>query len=123
VLVDAVGAILLISDDAKRLAGFYRDALGFPLESEAHEGVPPHYACEVGGVHLAIHPSDGWPGERAPNAQSPVLVFHTRDVQAAYERLVAHGVPATPPFDHGFAILTAFEDPDGNNIQILTPTA
>jgi len=43
------------------------------------------------------------------------------DVQSAYERLVAEGVQATPPFDHGFAILTAFEDPDGNNIQVMTP--
>ncbi len=36
------------------------------------------------------------------------------------KRLVAHGVEATPPFDHGFALLTAFRDPDGNNIQIMT---
>jgi predicted enzyme related to lactoylglutathione lyase len=51
-----------------------------------------------------------------PGRPEPVLVFHTRDVEAAYERLVANGVQATPPFDHGFAVLTAFEDPDDNNI-------
>jgi predicted enzyme related to lactoylglutathione lyase len=121
-VIDSVGAVLLISDDAAMLAGFYRDALGFPLEDEIHEGVPLHYGCEVGGVHLAIHPSGDWPGERTPNGQSPVIVFHTRDVRAVYERLVAHGVAATPPFDHGFATLTAFQDPDGNNIQVMTPT-
>lgn len=84
--------------------------------------MPLHYGCEIGGVHFAIHPSEGWPGERTPNAQSPVLIFYTRDVQSTYERLAANGVQATPPFDHGFAILTAFEDPDGNNIQVMTPT-
>jgi predicted enzyme related to lactoylglutathione lyase len=121
--VDAVGAILLISDDPRGLASFYRDALALPLEDEVHDGVPRHHACDIGGVHFAIHPSADWPGERLSNAQSPVIVLHTTDVTEAYERLVAHGVPAIPPFDHGFAILTAFEDPDGNNIQIMQPSS
>lgn len=121
VSVHSVGALLLISDDAEKLAAFYREALGLPLEDEVHEGVPLHYGCEIGGVHFAIHPSADWPGERAPDAQSPVIVFYTSDVQAAYERLVRTGVEATTPFDHGFATLTAFRDPDGNNVQVMTP--
>lgn len=121
-LVHSVGAILLISDDAEKLAAFYREALGLPLEDEVHEGVPLHYGCEIGSVHFAIHPSTDWPGDQAPNAQSPVIVLYTSDIQSAYQRLVAHGVQATPPFDHGFATLTAFRDPDGNNIQVMTPT-
>jgi catechol 2,3-dioxygenase-like lactoylglutathione lyase family enzyme len=122
VLVDSVGALLLISDDAEGLASFYRDALGFPLEDEVHQGVPLHYGCEIGGIHFAIHPSEGWPGQRTPNAQSPVMVFYTSDVQSVYERLVANGVQARPPSDHGFAIVTSFEDPDGNNIEVMTST-
>jgi len=46
-------------------------------------------------------------------------VFYTRDVESAYRRLADNGVQATPPFDHGFATLTAFRDPDGNNIQVM----
>lgn len=122
-LVNSVGALLLISDDASRLAAFYRDVLGFPLEDERHDGVSLHFGCEIGGVHFAIHPSGDWPGESRRDAQSPVLVFHTTDVDAAYEKLVAHGVKATPPFDHGFAVLTAFDDPDGNNIQVMRPAS
>jgi uncharacterized glyoxalase superfamily protein PhnB len=113
-MVDSFGAVLLISDDAARLADFYRTALGFSLTEEVHPGVPLHYGCELGGLHFAIHPSTDWPGERSPTAQSPVLVFYTRDVNAAYQRLVAAGVRATPPFDHGFATMTSFRDPDGN---------
>jgi hypothetical protein len=48
-------------------------------------------------------------------------VFYTSDVPSAYQRLDAHGVPAMPPFDHGFATLRAFRDPDGNNVQAVTP--
>jgi predicted enzyme related to lactoylglutathione lyase len=119
VVVDSVGALLLISDDAERLAAFYRDSLGLSFEEEMHEGVPLHYGCEISGVHFAIHPSADWPGDRTPNAQSPVLVFYTCDVESAYRRLTDNGVQATPPFDHGFATLTAFRDPDGNNIQVM----
>jgi predicted enzyme related to lactoylglutathione lyase len=117
--VNAVGALLLISDEPENLAAFYRDAVGIPLEDERHDDIPLHYGCEIGGTHFAIHPSADWPGEPSPNAQSPVIVFYTDDVDGAYEQLVAHGVKATPPFDHGFAVLTAFRDPDGNNVQIM----
>ena len=117
--IHAIGALLLISDRPKELAAFYRDALGIPIEDEQHDDIALHYGCEIGGTHFAIHPSADWPGEPAPNAQSPVIVFHTDDLNAAYERLVAHGVNATPPFDHGFAILTAFRDPDGHNVQVM----
>jgi predicted enzyme related to lactoylglutathione lyase len=37
------------------------------------------------------------------------------------EPVERHGVQATPPFDHGFATVTAFQDPDGNNVQLMTP--
>ncbi len=120
-MIDSIGAILLISDDAPRLAAFYRNALALPLEDEMHEDETPHFGCEIGGVHFAIHPSADWPGEASPNAQSPVVVFHTRDVQAAYELLKSNGVEATPPLDHGFATVTAFRDPDGNQVLVMTP--
>ncbi len=117
--INAVGAVLLISDDAAALAEFYRATLGFPLEDEVHEGITLHYGCEIGGVHFAIHPAAEWPGERRLDGQSPVLVFYTDDIAADYDRLVANRVSATPPFDHGFAVLTAFRDPDGNNVQVM----
>ena len=71
-------------------------------------------------MHFAIHPSADWPGAKSPDGQSPVLVFRSGDVHAAYERLAADGVEVTPPFDHGFATLIAFRDPDGNNVQVMT---
>ncbi len=120
--VSSVYALLLISDDAESLATFYRDVVGLPITEERHDGIPLHYGCDLGPVHFAIHPSQDWPGEARRDGQSPVVAFATDDVDAAYERLRTAGVEATPPFDHGFALLTAFEDPDGNNVQILRPT-
>jgi catechol 2,3-dioxygenase-like lactoylglutathione lyase family enzyme len=122
-VIDGMYAILLISDDAKALAEFYREALGLPLEDEVHDGAPLHYGCEVGGVHFAIHPAPGWPGRATPDSQSPVLIFHTDDVEGAYQRLRTAGVGATPPFDHGLAVGTSFRDPDGNNVQVMSATS
>lgn len=118
-LVDKVGAILLICENAERLADFYRSVLGLPLVDEVHEGVPLHYACELGAVHVAIHPAETWPGEATKSAQSPVIVFEAPDATAVFDKLQEHNIPATPPFDHGFATIVSFRDLDGNNVQIM----
>jgi catechol 2,3-dioxygenase-like lactoylglutathione lyase family enzyme len=120
-MIDGVSAILLISPDAKKLAGFYRDALGLDLKDEVHDGMPLHYGCELGDVHFAIHPAEGWPGVANANAQSPVIALTTRDAGVAAERLRAAGVKAPDPTDHGFAWVLAFRDPDGNHIELLQP--
>jgi catechol 2,3-dioxygenase-like lactoylglutathione lyase family enzyme len=120
-MIDAVSAILLISPDAERLAGFYRDVLGMPLESEVHEGIPLHYACDLGDVHFAIHPADGWPGVATREAQSPVIALRTPDAAGAADRLKETGHLANGPFDHGFAHVVSFRDPDGNHVELLQP--
>ncbi|MGI9328953.1 MAG: VOC family protein [Pseudomonadales bacterium] len=118
-MISGVSAILLISPSASKLADFYRDAIGLPLEDEVHEGIPLHYGCEMGPVHFAIHPSESWPGEIHKEPLSPVIVLETSDVRAAHQRLLDAGIAASPPYDHGFGILTSFRDPDGNNVQLM----
>jgi catechol-2,3-dioxygenase len=124
-LIDGVTAILLISPDARALAEFYRRVLDLPLEDEEHPGIPLHYGCDVGGVHLAIHSSDGFLGVPARNAQSPAIVLGTSDIKTVFDRLTRHGVSTTGPSDHGFGLVVSFRDPDGNVIEILEeyPTA
>jgi catechol-2,3-dioxygenase len=118
-LIDGVTAVLLISPDAKALADFYRNVLDVPLEDEEHEGVPLHYGCDLGGVHLAIHPNKGWPGVPTRNAQSPAIVFGTSNVKAISERVTASGIETTGPSDHGFGLVVSFRDPDGNVVEVL----
>jgi len=118
-LIERVTAILLISPDARALADFYRNALELPLEDEEHPGVPLHYGCNVGGVHLAIHASAGFTGVPTRDAQSPVMVLGTSNVRAIAERLPEKGVQTIGPTDHGFGLIVSFRDPDGNLVEIL----
>ena len=118
-LIDRVAAILLISPDPRALADFYRNTLGLPLEDEEHPGIPLHYGCDVGGVHLAIHSSAGFAGVPARDAQSPVMVLGTSSVRAVAERLSSSGVQTNGPTDHGFGLIVSFRDPDGNLVEVL----
>lgn len=118
-MIDGVSAILLISPDAAKLAAFYRDALGLDLRDEVHDGLPSHYGCELGPVHFAIHPAEGWPGKATREAQSPVIALATSDAQATVARLNAAGWNVAEPTDHGFAWVAAFRDPDGNHIELV----
>ncbi|HUO90514.1 MAG TPA: VOC family protein [Rhizomicrobium sp.] len=118
-VIDGVSAILLISRDAAQLREFYGSALGLPLQEERHEGVPLHYGCDLGGVHFAIHPSEGWPGRPVGDALSPVVCLRTTDAAAVARRLGAKGWKCSGPHDHGFALVVSFRDPDGNAIEVL----
>ena len=118
-LVRGVAAVLLISPDAPRLAGFYRDTLGLALEDEVHEGVPLHYACDLGDVHFAIHSAEGWPGAAGSEPQSPVIALGIADAALAARRLDAAEIAHTGVSDHGFALVVSFRDPDGNHVELL----
>ena len=118
-LIENVTAILLISPDAKKLSDFYKNTLALPMEDEVHENIPLHYACELDGLHFAIHPADGWPGVPTQNAQSPVIAFSTSDANEIARRLSANGIECNGPFDHGFAQVVSFRDPDGNLVEVL----
>lgn len=122
-LVTGVDAVLLISPNASRLADFYHEVLALPLKDEVHEGVPLHYACDLGGVHFAIHPADGWPGTPVDEPVSPVIALSISNARSAAERLKNAGLAVTGPYDHGFANVVSFRDPDGNHVELLESKA
>jgi len=40
--IEFLSAVLIVSSDPKRLATFYRDVVGIPLEAEEHDDTLPH---------------------------------------------------------------------------------
>ena len=61
--VHFISGLILVSRQPERLVGFYRDVLGLPLHDERHGDSQPHWACELGDVHFAIHPAEDYPEE------------------------------------------------------------
>lgn len=116
--VEFFSAVLLVSKDPARLAAFYRDVLGVPIEDEEHEGSAKHYGCDLGDIHFAIHPVEDFPDRRC-EVGAIKLAFTVFDVHAVVRGLMSKGVePLYPPRDEGFFISTAVRDPDGNYLEL-----
>ena len=82
--------LILVSEQPERLVDFYRDVLGLPLAEERHGETAPHWACELGDVHFAIHPVADYEGE--PTATGAVkLAFMTFDLAKLIQWLQTRG--------------------------------
>lgn len=115
--IEFLSAVLLVSKDPKRLADFYRDVVGLPLEDEEHGETEKHYGCELGDLHFAIHPLANFEGAGS-GVGSVKLAFTVFDMAGFVKKIESKGIKlAYPPKDTGFALMTALSDPDGNYIE------
>jgi predicted enzyme related to lactoylglutathione lyase len=115
--IEFLSGVLLVSEEPERLASFYRDVLGVPLEVEEHEDTLPHWGCTLGDVHFAIHPVKDFEDRRC-GVGAVKLAFNIFDIQALVERLEKKGVELIYPVrDTGYFLTTAVFDPDGNMVE------
>jgi predicted enzyme related to lactoylglutathione lyase len=115
--VEFMSAVLIVSEDPARLASFYRDVVGIPLEDERHGASLPHYGCTLGEMHFAIHPVETFP-DRRHGVGAVKLAFLVFDIAAVAARIQSRGVKLLYPIhDTGFFQSTAINDPDGNYIE------
>ena len=117
----------LYTRDIEAAIRFYRDLLGFAETFRTPvEGEPEHVEMRLDGFTLGlgtvaaarrVHGVDA-----APGSPAMVVVVWTDDVDAAYARLRAAGVPAVqPPHDTGNNNRNAMlRDPDGNLVEIVS---
>jgi len=115
--IEFLSAVLVVSENPERLAAFYRNVVGVPLKDEAHDTSLPHYGCNLGDTHFAIHPVETFPDKRH-GVGAVKVAFSVFDINALVGRLESKGVKLLyPPHDTGFFISTAINDPDGNYIE------
>jgi predicted enzyme related to lactoylglutathione lyase len=115
--IQFLSAIILVSKEPARLANFYRDVIGIPLEDEEHGETEKHYGCELGDLHFAIHPLSNFEGT-GHSTGSVKLAFTVFDMDGFVQKLKSKGQPlAYEPKDTGFAKMTALTDPDGNYVE------
>lgn len=105
---------------------FYGGLLGFEETFRTPtEGTPEHVELRLGGFTLGLGSVEAARRvhgvEAAPGSPVLAVVVWAEDADAAFERLVAAGVPAVQhPHDSGNGNRAALvRDPDGNLVEIV----
>ena len=118
--VGFISGVILVSRQPERMAGFYRDVLGLPLHDERHGDSQPHWACELGDVHFAIHPAEDYPEDPVTGPGPVKLAFMVFDLPAMIAWLEECGTALCYPLTElGVqSQITAVRDPDGNLVEL-----
>jgi len=120
------GLVNLYTRDIQAGLRFYRDLLGFVETFRTpSEGIPEHVELRLGGFTVGLGTVEAARRvhgiEAEPGSPAMALVVWTDDVDGAYAKLVAAGVPVLqPPHDTGGSNRNALlRDPDGNLVEIV----
>ena len=117
-----IGHVHLKVSDLDRAEAFYRDVLGFAVQTR-YDGSASFLSA--GGYHhhigLNIWQSRG--GSPPPPGTTGLfhlaVLYPTRgDLARAVKRLVEHGVAIDGASDHGVSEAIYLRDPDGNGIEL-----
>lgn len=122
--------ITMVSSDARRTLGFYRDTLGLGLVKQTVNFDDP------GAYHLYFGDERGRPGtiltffewKGLPRGTPGIGGVHHLALGTASEdallrwkrRLTDRGVPVSGPYDRGYFTSLYFRDPDGQILEIAT---
>lgn len=105
-----------VTDRARSIA-WYRDTLGLPQLNEATDDDEPVFIGNP-GVQFGLFQADVVSPPREPESSGlRHVALVVDDLEAAKERLDAHGVSYRPA-DHGSACSVYFRDPDGNTLEL-----
>ena len=115
-------SVVLTSRNPDRTAAFYRDVLDIPLEEERHRGTLRHWACQLGALHFAIHPEEGFWLRTGSHAWPSTIVSFTVDtLEPLVARLADRGVAIESQTKIGPMSFVAVQDPDGRHVCFGTP--
>ena len=126
------GRTILAVADYERSLAFYRDDLGFDVETLYDD--PPYATLRLGDLWLSLaeqgHEAEDRPGvlmrPPADPASLPVaLVLETDDCAAAHDALSARGAQfLAPPYRPPWGGMRFFvRDPDGYLVEVEEPAA
>ena len=115
-----INALVLVSPRAQDTLAFYR-AVGIPLADEQHDEGPLHWACELGGAHIAVYATE----DDAPaipswrEAGSTLVGVEVEDLEVVVAALDARGaVMLRAPEDVPWGRRAVFADPDGRPVEL-----
>ncbi len=110
--IKGLTGMIFTSAQPERLAKFYRNVLGIPMELNQHGNTSEHWECDYNGVHFAV--LKGKEGGRAN--ENIVPSFAVDDIN---HFITTHNIKLIHPImDLGEgAYIASFKDPDGNTLR------
>lgn len=118
-LVSRISVVFLYVGDLERSLHFYRDLLGLPLQTDAHD--PDWAEAKVpGGFRFALH--EAGPTSARPQTPGTIVIdFETDDLDTAMERLRGAGVRLGRVMHEPWGSVCEVFDPDGYRIDLFKP--
>jgi catechol 2,3-dioxygenase-like lactoylglutathione lyase family enzyme len=121
-MIERLDALIFWSADCARTVAFYR-AIGLPLETEDHGDGDLHFACDIGGVHVAVLPARRTEGARTRGehgASQPS--FRVASLDRAIDAIRGLGeLRLIIDRQEGpWGVRVVVEDPDGRALQLTT---
>lgn len=121
-MIKGIESILIGSENATKLAKFYREIVGFAQtgEFEMGENNEMCYMFENGGVSLAIMDHSEVKGKNK-NPERLIINFEVADIEKEVDRLKMAKVTQKQEIYHieGYGYVSTFIDVDGNFFQLV----
>lgn len=122
-MIRAIESIILFSENAKKLAKFYRVSVGLKqtLEAELGENNEELFGFEIGkGPGLSIMDHSKVKGTNK-NPERIIFNLEVDDIQKEAKRLVKSKVKKIQDIYHveGYGYIATFADVDGNYFQLV----
>jgi catechol 2,3-dioxygenase-like lactoylglutathione lyase family enzyme len=123
-MIGKLSGTTIFTDDAEKLAAFYRDVVGLPLNPntgpDPTSGETFYVFGPQEGPYLGVGKHSEVSGKTAEPARH-ISGLDTDDIKADFERLKAAGVEfIEEPNSAGDNLqIATFKDPDGNYIQLF----
>ncbi len=122
-MIRGTESLTLFSEDARRLAGFYREIVGLPLTVEAEVGQNGEelfgfQMSEGSGLFVVDHS-----GVKGRSKEPERIIFDLKvdDIEDLVKLLDGRGVRKIQDIYHvhRYGAIATFEDPDGNYFQLV----
>ena len=121
-MIKALEAVLIGSEDAGKLAKFYKETVGLKqtMEMELGEEGQKGYDFELEGANLYILDHSDVKG-KSGDPSRVMFNLEVDDIEKETKRLKDAGVKMVQDVYHveGYGLITTFQDPDGNYFQFV----
>lgn len=122
-MIKGIESVTIFSEDAKGLAGFYRDMVGLEVTVEAEIG-------DEGEKMFGFEKGEGSPfyivdhkGVKGTNKEPEraIINWEVDDIEGDVKKLDSAGVKKIQDIYHmqDYGYISTFEDPDGNYFQLV----